>query len=143
MACLLYVGIRKDPFGCLQLKIMKGLDHSLSGQTTRNLVKVIKQFCFWSWNFLYFLLDYVIEQLAGIEVGDEMVIDGGMASFEIIERIGNDLRCKCTDSGVFLPRSKLSFWRDGKLFGAELRVTYFINKGRFDFKCLHSGVCSF
>lgn len=51
----------------------------------------------------------------GIEVGDELVIDGGMASFEVIEKIGNDLRCKCTDPGIFLPRAKFSFWRNGKL----------------------------
>jgi pyruvate kinase len=53
--------------------------------------------------------------LTGIEVGDELVIDGGMAGFEVIEKIGGDLRCKCTDPGLFLPRAKLSFWRDGKL----------------------------
>lgn len=52
---------------------------------------------------------------AGIEVGDEIVIDGGMTSFEVIAKIGGDLRCKCTDSGLFLPRAKFSFWRDGKL----------------------------
>ncbi|OMO63408.1 Pyruvate kinase [Corchorus olitorius] len=51
----------------------------------------------------------------GIEVGDVIVIDGGMASFEVIEKVGNDLRCQCTDSGLFLPRAKFSFWRDGKL----------------------------
>lgn len=48
-------------------------------------------------------------------MGDELVIDGGMARFEVIERIGSDLRCKCTDPGLFLPRAKFSFWRDGKL----------------------------
>ncbi|KAA3462985.1 pyruvate kinase isozyme A, chloroplastic-like isoform X1 [Gossypium australe] len=53
--------------------------------------------------------------MAGIEVGDELVIDGGMASFQVIEKVGNDLRCKCTDSGLFLPRAKFSFWRNGKL----------------------------
>lgn len=51
----------------------------------------------------------------GIEVGDELVIDGGMAGFEVIEKIGSDLRCKCTDPGLLLPRAKFSFWRDGKL----------------------------
>ncbi|CAL8176998.1 unnamed protein product [Prunus armeniaca] len=51
----------------------------------------------------------------GIKVGDELVIDGGMARFEVIEKLGSDLRCKCTDSGLFLPRAKFSFWRDGKL----------------------------
>ncbi|KAJ9159346.1 hypothetical protein P3X46_024855 [Hevea brasiliensis] len=51
----------------------------------------------------------------GIMVGDELIIDGGMASFQVVERMGNDLRCKCTDPGLLLPRAKLSFWRDGKL----------------------------
>ncbi|XP_068325488.1 pyruvate kinase isozyme A, chloroplastic-like [Pyrus communis] len=51
----------------------------------------------------------------GIKVGDELVIDGGMACFEVIEKLGSDLRCKCTDPGLFLPRAKFSFWRDGKL----------------------------
>ncbi|KAL2513494.1 Plastidial pyruvate kinase 1 [Forsythia ovata] len=53
----------------------------------------------------------------GINVGDELVIDGGMATFEVVEKIGNDLRCKCTDPGLLLPRAKLSFWRDGRLVG--------------------------
>ncbi|KAJ9538058.1 hypothetical protein OSB04_030791 [Centaurea solstitialis] len=51
----------------------------------------------------------------GITEGDELVVDGGMATFEVIERIGNDLRCKCTDPGLLLPRAKLSLWRNGKL----------------------------
>nr|XP_043621887.1 plastidial pyruvate kinase 1, chloroplastic-like isoform X2 [Erigeron canadensis] len=51
----------------------------------------------------------------GIKEGDELVVDGGMATFEVIERVGNDLRCKCIDSGLLLPRAKISFWRDGKL----------------------------
>ena len=48
-------------------------------------------------------------------MGDSIVIDGGMASFEVMEKIGNDLSCKCTDPGLFLPRAKCSFWRDGRL----------------------------
>ncbi|KAG8062087.1 hypothetical protein GUJ93_ZPchr0003g17751 [Zizania palustris] len=51
----------------------------------------------------------------GILVGDEIVIDGGMATFEVTEKFGNDLRCKCTDPGLLLPRAKLSFWRNGNL----------------------------
>ncbi|KAF2294307.1 hypothetical protein GH714_009114 [Hevea brasiliensis] len=43
----------------------------------------------------------------GIIVGDELVIDGGMASFEVIEKIGHDLRCKCTDPGLLLPGAKI------------------------------------
>lgn len=42
-----------------------------------------------------------------------------MATFEVIEKVGNDLRCKCTDPGLLLPRAKLSFWRDGKLLGRD------------------------
>lgn len=48
-------------------------------------------------------------------MGDELVIDGGMACFEVVEKTGNDLHCKCIDAGLFLPGAKLSFWRDGKL----------------------------
>ncbi|XP_015062926.1 pyruvate kinase isozyme A, chloroplastic-like [Solanum pennellii] len=55
----------------------------------------------------------------GVNSGDEIVIDGGMATFEIIEKVGNGLRCKCTDPGLLLPRAKLSFWRDGKLLGRD------------------------
>ncbi|KAG6576902.1 Plastidial pyruvate kinase 1, chloroplastic, partial [Cucurbita argyrosperma subsp. sororia] len=51
----------------------------------------------------------------GIQVGDSIVIDGGMATFEVIEKIGNDLSCRCTDPGLFLPRAKCSFWRDGRV----------------------------
>ncbi|XP_019711274.1 pyruvate kinase isozyme A, chloroplastic [Elaeis guineensis] len=51
----------------------------------------------------------------GILVGDDIVIDGGMATFEVIEKVGDDLHCKCTDPGLLLPRAKLSFWRDGRL----------------------------
>lgn len=51
----------------------------------------------------------------GINVGDELVIDSRMACFEVIEKIGNDLRCRCSDPGLFLPRARISFWRDGKL----------------------------
>jgi hypothetical protein len=51
----------------------------------------------------------------GILVGDELLIDGGMATFQVTEKTGNDLHCKCTDPGLLLPRAKLSFWRNGKL----------------------------
>lgn len=65
--------------------------------------------------FMYVLIAYV----SGITVGDVLVIDGGMASFEVIEKIGDDLSCKCIDPGLLLPRAKLSFWRDGKLVGKK------------------------
>ncbi|KVH93342.1 Pyruvate kinase [Cynara cardunculus var. scolymus] len=57
----------------------------------------------------------LIEFQCRITEGDELVVDGGMATFQVIERIGNDLRCSCTDPGLLLPRAKLSLWRNGKL----------------------------
>ncbi|KAG9143083.1 hypothetical protein Leryth_006337, partial [Lithospermum erythrorhizon] len=50
-----------------------------------------------------------------VKVGDELLVDGGMVRFEVIETIGPDVKCKCTDPGLLLPRANLTFWRDGKL----------------------------
>lgn len=69
--------------------------------------------------------------MTGIVVGDELVIDGGMARFEVIEKIGNDLHCKCTDPGLFLPRTKFSFWRDGKLVERNYRLPTLSTKVNF------------
>ncbi|XP_068657212.1 pyruvate kinase isozyme A, chloroplastic-like [Aristolochia californica] len=56
----------------------------------------------------------------GVAVGDELVIDAGMATFEVVEKAGSDLTCRCTDPGLLLPRAKLTFWRDGKLVGRNV-----------------------
>lgn len=48
-------------------------------------------------------------------MGDELVIDGGMACFVVVDKTRSDLHCKCIDAGLFLPGAKFSFWRDGKL----------------------------
>ncbi|KAL1535772.1 pyruvate kinase [Salvia divinorum] len=50
-----------------------------------------------------------------IKVGDELLVDGGMVRFEVIEKIGPDVKCRCTDPGLLLPRANLTFWRDGSL----------------------------
>ncbi|XAR49044.1 Pyruvate kinase [Bertholletia excelsa] len=50
-----------------------------------------------------------------VKVGDELVVDGGMARFEVIEKIGPDVKCLCTDPGLLLPRANLTFYRDGSL----------------------------
>ncbi|KAK1317558.1 hypothetical protein QJS10_CPA05g01653 [Acorus calamus] len=55
----------------------------------------------------------------GIVVGDELVVEGGMASFKVTGKIGKDLRCTCIDPGLLLPRAKLSVWRDGKLLDSN------------------------
>ncbi|KAJ1692726.1 hypothetical protein LUZ63_009424 [Rhynchospora breviuscula] len=38
-----------------------------------------------------------------------------MARFEVIEKVGPDVKCLCTDPGLLLPRANLTFWRDGSL----------------------------
>lgn len=50
-----------------------------------------------------------------VRVGDELLVDGGMVRFEVIEKLGPDVKCKCTDPGLLLPRANLTFWRDGSL----------------------------
>ncbi|KAG6766171.1 hypothetical protein POTOM_030240 [Populus tomentosa] len=50
-----------------------------------------------------------------VQVGDELLVDGGMVRFEVIEKIGPDVKCRCTDPGLMLPRANLTFWRDGSL----------------------------
>ncbi|CAL9758185.1 unnamed protein product [Musa acuminata subsp. burmannicoides] len=50
-----------------------------------------------------------------VKVGDELLVDGGMVRFEVIEKIGPDVKCRCNDPGLLLPRANLSFWRNGRL----------------------------
>lgn len=50
-----------------------------------------------------------------MRIGDELVVDGGMVRFEVMEKIGPDVKCKCTDPGLLLPRANLTFWREGHL----------------------------
>ena len=50
-----------------------------------------------------------------MKVGDELLVDGGMVRFEVVEKIGPDVKCRCTDPGLLLPRANLTFWRDGSL----------------------------
>ncbi|XP_057423185.1 pyruvate kinase isozyme A, chloroplastic [Lotus japonicus] len=50
-----------------------------------------------------------------VKVGDELLVDGGMVRFEVIEKIGPDVKCVCTDPGLLLPRANLTFWRNGSL----------------------------
>uniref|UniRef100_A0A0C9RLW2 Pyruvate kinase n=1 Tax=Wollemia nobilis TaxID=56998 RepID=A0A0C9RLW2_9CONI len=50
-----------------------------------------------------------------VEIGDELVVDGGMVRFEVVEKLGPDVKCRCTDPGLLLPRANLTFWRQGRL----------------------------
>jgi pyruvate kinase len=53
--------------------------------------------------------------VADVKIGDELVVDGGMVRFEVIEKVGPDVQCKCIDPGLLLPRANLTFWREGRL----------------------------
>ncbi|RYR03971.1 hypothetical protein Ahy_B06g083465 [Arachis hypogaea] len=51
-----------------------------------------------------------------VRVGDELVVDGEMVRFEVIEKIGPDVKCLCTNPGLLLPRANLTFSRNGSLY---------------------------
>eukprot|EP01018_Ginkgo_biloba_P022414 Gb_25260 [translate_table: standard] len=50
-----------------------------------------------------------------VKVGDELLVDGGMVRFDVIEKIGPDVKCHCTDPGLLLPRANITFWRQGRV----------------------------
>ena len=50
-----------------------------------------------------------------IQIGDSILVDGGMARFDVIEKTGPDVRCICLDGGNMLSRSNLTLRRGGKL----------------------------
>ncbi|KAG6484775.1 pyruvate kinase isozyme A, chloroplastic-like [Zingiber officinale] len=50
-----------------------------------------------------------------VRVGDLLLVDGGMVRFEVIEKIGPDVKCRCIDPGLLLPRANLTFWRNSRL----------------------------
>lgn len=50
-----------------------------------------------------------------MKVGDELLVDGGMVRFVVVEKIGPDVICRCSDPGLLLPRANLTFWRNGSL----------------------------
>ncbi|KAL6340065.1 hypothetical protein AAG906_038900 [Vitis piasezkii] len=56
-----------------------------------------------------------------VKVGDELLVDSGMVRFDVIEKIGPDVKCRCTDPGLLLPRANLTFWRDGSLSTEEIK----------------------
>eukprot|EP00250_Pteridium_aquilinum_P005981 c15985_g1_i1 orf=256-1191(+) len=47
-------------------------------------------------------------------IGDELVVDGGMARFEVINMVGPDVHCRCNYAGLLLPRANITFWRAGR-----------------------------
>ena len=59
--------------------------------------------------------NFASKSYTDVIVGDELLVDGGMARFEVIEKLGPDVKCRCTDPGLLLPRANLTFWRDGSI----------------------------
>jgi len=59
--------------------------------------------------------NFASKSYTDVRVGDELLVDGGMARFEVIEKLGPDVKCRCTDPGLLLPRANLTFWRDGSI----------------------------
>lgn len=43
------------------------------------------------------------------------MVDGGMVRFEVVEKVGPDVKCKCIDPGLLLPCANLTFWRNGHI----------------------------
>lgn len=58
---------------------------------------------------------YIKKTYPDVKAGDELFADGGMARFEVIEKLGPDVKCRCTDPGLLLPRANLTIWRDGSV----------------------------
>jgi pyruvate kinase len=63
--------------------------------------------------FSYF--DGLSKPYSDVKVGDELLVDGGMARFEVIEKLGPDVKCRCTDPGLLLPQANLTIWRHGNV----------------------------
>ena len=47
--------------------------------------------------------------------GDELVVDGGMVRFQVLDKMGPDVRVRVIDPGLLLPRANLTFFRQGRL----------------------------
>ncbi|KAK2079062.1 hypothetical protein QBZ16_002752 [Prototheca wickerhamii] len=48
-----------------------------------------------------------------VQIGDEVVIDGGMVSLEVVSKAGPDVTCRVVDPGLLLSRANLTFRRNG------------------------------
>lgn len=53
------------------------------------------------------------------QVGDHVVVDGGMVTLDVLEKAGPDVRCQVADPGIILSRANLTFRRDGVIVRAR------------------------
>eukprot|EP00891_Asterochloris_glomerata_P007380 jgi/Astpho2/7380/e_gw1.00114.32.1_t len=54
-----------------------------------------------------------------VQVGDQVVVDGGMVSLEVVSKAGPDTHCKVVDPGLILSRANLTFRRGGEIIRAR------------------------
>lgn len=79
----------------------------------------------------YHSLDHDMSLVA--QVGDHVVVDGGMVTLDILEKAGPDVRCQVADPGIILSRANLTFRRHGVIVRARNSML----------PVLSSKVCSF
>ena len=58
-------------------------------------------------------------ELLTAQVGDHVVVDGGMVTLDVLEKAGPDVRCQVADPGIILSRANLTFRRDGVIVRAR------------------------
>lgn len=54
-----------------------------------------------------------------VQNGDNIVIDGGMVSLEVVEKFGPDVRVRVADGGLILSRANVTIRRDGRVLRAR------------------------
>lgn len=54
-----------------------------------------------------------------VQVGDHVVVDGGMVTLNVLEKAGPDVCCKVADPGIILSRANLTFRRNGTIVRAR------------------------
>ncbi|KAK9843289.1 hypothetical protein WJX74_009903 [Apatococcus lobatus] len=54
-----------------------------------------------------------------VQVGDMVVVDGGMVSLEVLDKAGPDVTCRVVDPGIILSRANLTFRRGGGIVRAH------------------------
>ena len=59
------------------------------------------------------------KQQVVLQVGDLVVVDGGMVSLEVKAKMGPDVKVEVVDPGIILSRANLTFKRNGHLLRAK------------------------
>lgn len=54
-----------------------------------------------------------------VQVGDLIVVDGGMVSLSVVSKAGPDVKAQVVDPGLILSRANLTFQRGGRIVRAR------------------------